>query len=180
VRCIESADTPRPGRRRGQLRRPRPPAASRSTARTAVGALALALAMGALVGCAGPGPEAPGAVGAATAAGQPAASWDEYRFRAAQRIVAANPQGVYDGPVPEPLLAIPVLELELDAAGAIRHIRVLRVPTQAQDTVELAIAAVQRAAPFGPVGGLPKPWKFNEYFLFDHDRRFKPRTLDID
>jgi hypothetical protein len=144
-------------------------------------AMALAAATMALSGCAGPAPApagrgTPGAAGAA----QPATSWDEYRLGAARRIVAANPAGVYDGPVPDPLLAIPVLELELEADGAIRQIRVLRVPTQAQDTVELAIAAVQRAAPFGPVSQLPRPWKFVEYFLFDDDRRFKPRTLDID
>ena len=41
-----------------------------------------------------------------------------------------------------------------------------------------AIAAVRRAAPFGDVSRLPKPWKFVEVFLFDDDRRFKPRTLD--
>jgi hypothetical protein len=27
---------------------------------------------------------------------------------------------------------------------------------------------------------LPRPWKFAEVFLFDDDRRFKPRTLDTD
>ena len=42
----------------------------------------------------------------------------------------------------------------------------------------MAVAAVRRAAPFGDVSRLPKPWKFVEVFLFDDDRRFKPRTLD--
>ena len=39
-------------------------------------------------------------------------------------------------------------------------------------------SAVHRAAPFGDVSRLPRPWKFVETFLFDDDRRFKPRTLD--
>ena len=82
------------------------------------------------------------------------------------------------GEVPAELLAIPVLEVELNQDGSIRHIRVLRKPTQAEDTIEVAIAAVRRAAPFGDVSRLPKPWKFVEVFLFDDDRRFKPRTLD--
>jgi len=37
---------------------------------------------------------------------------------------------------------------------------------------------VRRAAPFGDVTHVPKPWKFTEVFLFDDDRRFKPRVLD--
>jgi hypothetical protein len=38
--------------------------------------------------------------------------------------------------------------------------------------------AVRRAAPFGDVSRLPRPWRFAEVFLFDDERRFKPRTLD--
>ena len=48
----------------------------------------------------------------------------------------------------------------------------------AHDTIQIAAAAVHRAAPFGDVSRLPRPWKFVETFLFDDDRRFKPRTLD--
>lgn len=104
--------------------------------------------------------------------------WDAYKRDAALRIVAANPGRTYAGPVPEPLLAIPVLEVELEADGRVRHVRVMRHPSQARDTTQLAIDAVKRAAPFGPVGHLPRPWKFAEVFLFDDDRKFKPRTLD--
>ena len=82
------------------------------------------------------------------------------------------------GRVPEPLLAIPVLEVELHADGHVREIRVMRQPGQARDTVQLAIEAVRRAAPFGPVDHLPRPWRFAEAFLFDDARRFKPRSLD--
>ncbi|ANH70271.1 hypothetical protein ABE85_04830 [Mitsuaria sp. 7] len=103
---------------------------------------------------------------------------EDLRRQAAQRMVAANPDGTYMGEVPPELLAIPVLEIELNQDGSIKHIRVLRKPTQAEDTIEVAIAAVRRAAPFGDVSRLPKPWKFVEVFLFDDDRRFKPRTLD--
>ena len=104
--------------------------------------------------------------------------WDDYRLQAAQRMVAASPAATYSGPVPEPLLAIPVLTIDLNRDGSVRRILVLRRPTQAIDTVRLAMAAVHRAAPYGPVGHLPKPWTFNEVFLFDDARRFKPRTLD--
>jgi hypothetical protein len=84
------------------------------------------------------------------------------------------------GPVEEPLLAIPVLEIELKlkADGSVAHISVKREPRQAKDTIQLAIDAVRRGAPYGDVRQLPKPWKFTEVFLFNDDRQFKPRTLD--
>lgn len=104
--------------------------------------------------------------------------WDEYKWNAATRLVAANPTLTYGGAVPDPLLAIPVLEIELNADGSVRRIKVLREPRQAKDTVQLAIDAVRRAAPFGEVAHLPRPWSFVEVFLFDDERRFKPRTLD--
>lgn len=107
-----------------------------------------------------------------------ARSWDDFKRHAALRLVAANPGGSYMTVPPEPLLAIPVLEVELESDGRVRRIKVLRQPTQARDTVQLAIDAVHRAAPFGNVAHLPRPWKFAEVFLFDDQRRFKPRTLD--
>ncbi len=103
----------------------------------------------------------------------------ELRAQAALRLVEANPGGTYTGEVPETLLAIPVLEVELNGDGSIRRITVLRHPRQAKDTVKIATDAVRRAAPFGDVSRLPKPWRFTETFLFDEDRKFKPRTLDL-
>lgn len=105
-------------------------------------------------------------------------SMAEVRLQAARRLVAANPQGTYTGKPPDILLAIPVLTVELNADGSIRRIEVMRYPRQARDTVDTAIAAVRRAAPFGDVSRLSKPWKFNETFLFNDQRKFKPMTLD--
>ena len=105
-------------------------------------------------------------------------NWTEVRKQAAERLVAANPDITYMGPVPDQLLAIPVLEVELNRDGSVRRIEILREPRQAKDTLKIAVAAVERAAPFGDVSHLPKPWKFVETFLFDDSRKFKPRTLD--
>ena len=44
--------------------------------------------------------------------------------------------------------------------------------------MQIATDAIRRAAPYGDVSRLPKPWKFTETFLFDDARRFTPRTLD--
>jgi hypothetical protein len=103
---------------------------------------------------------------------------DEYRLQVAARLMAANPDITYTTPAPEPLLAIPVLEIEVNGDGSVHAIRVVRTPSQAEDTVQIAIDAVHRAAPFGDATHLPRPWKFTEVFLFDDERRFKPRVLD--
>lgn len=103
----------------------------------------------------------------------------ELRLQAAQRLMAANPGRVYTGEVPQVLLAIPVLEVELHANGSIKKIGVLRKPGQALDTLDLAIEAMRRAAPFGDVSAMPRPWKFSETFLFNDQRLFKPMTLDL-
>jgi len=115
---------------------------------------------------------------APTASGARARNWDEYRLLAARRLAAANPGVTYTEAVPDPLLAIPVLEIELNHDGSIRRISVQRTPTQATDTVQIAIDAVRRAAPYGDVSHLPQPWRYSEVFLFRDDRRFKPRLLD--
>jgi hypothetical protein len=107
-----------------------------------------------------------------------ARNWSEYRVQAATLMVASNPSLTYMGRVDEPLLAIPVIQVDLNADGSIQKIEVLRQPSQAKDTTQIAIDAIKRAAPFGDVSKLPPPWKLVEVFLFNDDRRFKPRTLD--
>jgi hypothetical protein len=111
---------------------------------------------------------------------RPARTSDEYKMQIASKLVAANPSITYMGVVPQPLLAIPILEIEVNADGSVRRIEVTRRPADAdaQDTIQIAIDAVRRAAPFGDVRQVPKPWKFTEVFLFDDERRFKPRVLD--
>ena len=105
-------------------------------------------------------------------------SMADVRQQAAERMVAANPTITYTGKVPDQLLSISVVEVELNADGSIRKIEVLRPPRFAKETLQVGIDAMRRAAPFGDVSRLPKPWKFVETFLFNDDRRFKPRTLD--
>ena len=109
----------------------------------------------------------------------PVHSWSVVRAQAALRLVAANPSFSYRGTAPDVLLAIPVLEVELNGDGTIRRIEVLRRPGQAQDTVQIAIDALHRAAPFGDVSRLPRPWKFVQTFLFNDERKFKPRLLEL-
>lgn len=168
------------------------PSITHRTAWAALGILALAAG---LAGC-GSQPAAPAAAPAPVrSSAEPAApatatgasrlpaptvsrNWNEFKLQAARRMVAANPNGTYTGKPQQMLLAIPVLEVELNADGSIKNIDVMRRPSQAPETTQMAIDAVRRAGPFGDVSKLPKPWKFAEAFLFNDDKRFKPRTLD--
>ena len=108
----------------------------------------------------------------------PAASWDDFKLQAAQRMVDSHPDTSYLSKPPEPLLGIPVIETELHADGRVRSLRVVREPREAKETIAMALAVIRSAAPYGDVSRLPKPWKFVEVFLFDDDHRFKPATLD--
>ena len=104
----------------------------------------------------------------------------ELQLQFARRLVAAHPDTTYTDRAPDRLSAVPVLEVELHGDGSVRRIKVLRAPTTGDEATALAIAAVRRAAPFGNVSKLPKPWLVVETFLFDDQLRFKPRTLDVD
>ncbi|MGH6648670.1 hypothetical protein [Aquabacterium sp.] len=123
---------------------------------------------------------APGKKGARIVLPQPTMSrnWKELRLQAARRLVAANPDITYMGKPPDLLRAIPVLTFELNGDGTIRRVEVMRYPSQDRETVNIAIESMRRAAPFGNVSHLPKPWRFNETFLFNNQHKFKPMTLD--
>ncbi len=107
-------------------------------------------------------------------------NWDEFKRQAGRRMVAASPQGSYMGKPPPMLFGIPILEVELNADGSVRHISVTRAPAnpEARNTIDYAMQAVHRGAPYGDMSRLPKPWKWTEVFLFNEQRQFKPRSLD--
>lgn len=122
------------------------------------------------------------AVAAPKPAGMPAPrpvrTQDELRRQAAERLVMANPQGTFMTQAPTHLLTLVVLEVEVKADGSVRRVNVIRKPRFAPETLQMAIDAIHRAAPFGDVRRMPEPWKFTETFLFEEDRRFKPLTLN--
>ncbi len=104
-------------------------------------------------------------------------NWTEYKLRAAQRIHQTSGGETFAGPLPDPLQSIPVLQVDLNRDGSVHDIRVLRTPRQSPQTIEMAKRAIRRAAPFEPVGHLPRPWQFNETFLYNDDLKFQLRTL---
>lgn len=123
-------------------------------------------------------PTTPDARGPLLPPPQPVKTQAELQRQAALRLLAANPERAYSHKAPEVLLAVPVFRVDLNWDGSIRRIEVMREPGQARETIQLAREAIERAAPFGNVQALPRPWFFTESFLFDDARRFKPRSLE--
>ena len=107
-------------------------------------------------------------------------NWDEFKKMAGRRMVAASPQGSYMGKPPPILFGIPILETELNADGTVRSISITRPPANpdAANTLDHAMEAIRRGAPYGDMSRLPKPWKWTEVFLFNDQRQFKPRSLE--
>jgi len=135
---------------------------------------------------AAPGPAAPPRPAPAPAAAPaapvsvaraPARNWDEYKVRAAQRIMQTSAGETFTGPIPERLQSIPVVQVELNRDGSVRNVTVLRVPKFSPQTLQMATAAIKRAGPFEPVGHLPRPWQYAETFLYNDDLKFQIRSL---
>ncbi|MFO1244370.1 MAG: hypothetical protein U1E71_04205 [Ramlibacter sp.] len=107
----------------------------------------------------------------------PARNWDEYKQRAARRIMQTSAGETFSGPTGDHMRSIPVLQVQLNRDGSVRNIVTLRTPKFSPQTLQMAIRAIQRAAPFEPVGHLPQPWQYSETFLYNDDLKFQLRSL---
>jgi hypothetical protein len=125
-----------------------------------------------------PAPAARPATPPPVAAGLPAVrTWAEYRRRAAQIMMAANPGGTFAGAGPEQWYGIPVVQVMLNGDGTIRNVDFMRQSKVGPETNNMALQAVRRVASFGPVSNLPQPWQFNETFLYNDNLKFQLVTI---
>jgi hypothetical protein len=107
----------------------------------------------------------------------PVRTWAEYRRRAAQIMMAANPGSTFTGPGPEQWYGIPVVQVMLNGDGTIRNVDFMRQSKVGPETNNMALQAVRRVASFGPVSNLPQPWQFNETFLYNDNLKFQLVTI---
>jgi outer membrane biosynthesis protein TonB len=119
----------------------------------------------------------PAPVAAAPSRAPLAGNWTEYRRRAAQVILAANPGASFTGPTPPQWNGIATVTVALNADGSIRNLDLMRGSRVAPQVNNLALVAARRAANFGPVSHLPQPWQFNETFLYNDDNKFQLITV---
>ena len=99
-----------------------------------------------------------------------------YRSDAARHVYATYADQIYRGMLPPLVHAIVVVETEVDGAGNVQNIRVVRSPSHAPDVTEAVLTMIKKASPF-PAPRQPGSMKFVEVWLIDHSGRFQLHTL---
>lgn len=127
-------------------------------------------------------PPAPIAVAPAPAAvpklPPPRTPLDAYKREVAQRILSANSAQTFEGPPPEILQAVVVLQFTIERSGTLTGLKTLRSRHPAQEKV--ALASVRAAAPFpAPPAALLRSSRIEvaETWLFRDDGKFQIRSL---
>jgi periplasmic protein TonB len=133
--------------------------------------LALAALLTAGVLLAQPTPALAAAPDASTAADAKA-----YRKDGAKHIYAAYRDQIYKGKLPPLIHAIVVAEVDLDDAGNVRDVNMIRTPSHAPDVTERVRQMIRAASP------LPAPkrmggTKYLDIWLVDKSGRFQLDTL---
>jgi protein TonB len=99
-----------------------------------------------------------------------------YRADAARHVYGTYAKQIYKGTLPPLVHAIVVVETEVDQAGNVRDVRVVRSPSHAPEVTRSVVAMIREASPF------PEPrqlgaTKFLEVWMVDHSGRFQLHTL---
>ena len=105
-----------------------------------------------------------------------AADAKSYRKDGARHLYAAYKDQIYKGKLPPLIHAIVVVEVEVDAAGNVRDIHMIRTPSHAPDVTERVRQMLHSASP------LPAPrrmgsTKYLDIWLVDKSGRFQLDTL---
>jgi periplasmic protein TonB len=105
-----------------------------------------------------------------------AADAKSYRKDGARHLYAAYKDQVYKGKLPPLIHAIVVVEVELDAAGNVIDVNMIRAPSHAPDVTERVRQLIRAASP------LPAPkrmgsTKYLDIWLVDQSGRFQLDTL---
>jgi hypothetical protein len=99
-----------------------------------------------------------------------------YRIDGARHLYAKYADRIYKGKLPPLIHAIVVAEIDLDAAGNVRGVQMVRVPSHAPDVVVRVREMIRQASP------LPAParlggTKYLDIWLVDKSGRFQLDTL---
>lgn len=107
---------------------------------------------------------------------------DEYGSEVAKLLHDSNRQAVFEGRPPNPLRAVIVVYVEVDAGGILRTLHLYRAPPHSPELVDEVERAWRRLGPY-----LPRPQPalvngdgrlaFTQTWLFDDDGRFRLRAL---
>ena len=99
-----------------------------------------------------------------------------YRVDGARHLYTAYPDRIYKGKLPPLVHAVVITEVELDAAGHVRDIKMVRVPSHAPEVVVKVREMIRAASP------LPAPQRmggtrYTDIWLVDKSGRWQLDTL---
>ncbi|MEO6410005.1 MAG: hypothetical protein ABIO45_14800 [Burkholderiaceae bacterium] len=99
-----------------------------------------------------------------------------YRVDGARHLYAAYPDRIFKGKLPPLMHAVVVTEIELDPAGNVRDIQMVRVPSHAPEVVVKVREMIRAASP------LPAPHRmggtrYTDIWLVDKSGRWQLDTL---
>lgn len=99
-----------------------------------------------------------------------------YKVDAARHVYKAYAGQIYKGKLPPLVHAIVVLEVDVDAHGAVRGIEMIRVPTHAPDVTARVKEMIHAVSPM-PAPARMGGAKFTEIWLVDKSGKFQLDTL---
>lgn len=101
----------------------------------------------------------------------------EYRIDAARHLYSAYPKRIYKGRLPPLLYSVMMVETEIDAAGRVLNVSVVRKPAAAE-VQPWIISMIKAASPFPAPARLgPNGARFMEIWLVDKSGQFQVDTL---
>ena len=71
-----------------------------------------------------------------------------YRIDAARHLYASFPTRVHKGKLPPMMYAVMITEIEVDAAGQVTNVKVVRPPAAAKEVTPWVLSLIRRAAPY--------------------------------
>ena len=99
-----------------------------------------------------------------------------YRIDGARHLYATYPDRIFKGKLPPLMHAVVVTETELDAAGNVRSVQMVRVPSHAPEVVVKVRQMIMAASPLPApqrLGGM----RYTDFWLVDKSGRFQLDTL---
>ena len=101
----------------------------------------------------------------------------EYRIDAARHLYTAYPGRIFRGKMPPLMYSVMVVETEIDSAGHVRGVNVVRKPA-ADEVAPWVVSMIRGAGPFPAPARLPgASVRYVDIWLVDKSGRFQVDTL---
>ena len=100
-----------------------------------------------------------------------------YRKDAARHIYALNKDQIYKGKLPPMVHAVVVAEVDVDGAGQVRGVNMIRTPSHAPDVTERVKSMIYAASPMPAPSHMNGGVRYLDIWLVDKSGRFQLDTL---